>query len=218
MSEVQEIARPSLRPRALLVGACLLALLIWRGIMYYNDARAVAAERKILMANVAEYTRIGVLRGNEGERMVDLLQSTKRSAQIGDADLDWVLTRMKEPEAEMSQVGLRSDLAVDILKQVKEPTPTQREKIFTATVWQIQQPDPSGINLYQVTAMSEFGRLKDGQAIPYITPYLSSKQPMMRVHAINILRKLGYTKLTTAQLAEAKKMAPRKLPPLTPPK
>jgi hypothetical protein len=207
--------------KRLLIGllvANVLALIVWRGMVYRNEVMARAAERKTLLINIAEYTRLGVFHGTQGERMVDLLQSTKQSHQISDADLDWLLALMKGSESDASHVGLRTDLATDILAQIKQPTATQKEKIFQTTVWQIQQPDPKGIYLAQVSAMSEFRRLGDKRAFPYIEPFLNHKNPTMRLRAINILRRMGYTKLTQAQLDEAKKLLPRKLPPMSPPK
>lgn len=142
---------------------------------------------------LAEQARIneaeGIMYKNDYIKRGQILESVKKNGTISDADLDWDIQMLKSPgpSQNVTVSSIRRSQFFEVLPEVKNYTPSQKEVVFQTMAIFVMHPNRTD----KLWSIGVFNHLKDTRAIFYLTPLLNDTDIVVRRRAARVIKRIN---------------------------
>jgi hypothetical protein len=121
-------------------------------------------------------------------------EQASNTGKVTDEDLKWLITQLNaKPMDPLLNFHLKNKV-LTIFTALKDPSPAQREQIYSATVPFLSANDPSDqtFHINKQEAIKVMMVLQDKRSVPYIVPLLKDDVSFVRISAKKALEVMGY--------------------------
>ncbi len=129
----------------------------------------------------ASQAEMGLMTKGDGTRWNQMMRTVKQRGSITPSELDWALQGLARPYPNLSPTlaATRRLEFMLLLREAKDYTPAQEERIYQATEGYLSSPEAND----KLGALAIMRTLKDGRAIPKVKPLLDDQNKLVRSSA-----------------------------------
>lgn len=177
-----------------LVALNILAVAIYGANRFLIHQKRAAAQKAGDTATATAEEAAGITSKQDYLQRLQIYDTSQKTGNIADNELNWCLGLMNKGPIK-NHKGAKAELNVEIvatLVYVKRFTPSQKEKIYQATLPMFTNTDETGDGLEKIYACRMMKKMKDKRAVPYLLPLLNDPRPDICLMAQRTLTSLGY--------------------------
>ena len=153
----------------------------------HNQAHSTHARNLLTDKEYAQsQSSMGIMSQSESLRWIQITDSIRLRGSITDPELDWLIQELPQPAptpTPMIAATRRLELMLSI-KQSKVFTPTQKERIYQATIGYLPGPERND----KMAALAVMRHLREKRAIPGITLLTDDPDATVRASARKTLK------------------------------
>ena len=159
---------------AAILGALLVLLTAGLLLRHHHTTLYMSSEDELATATAQN----GEMSKQEALRIDRIDSIAEKRGLITEGDLDWTLKLLKTPIASSNPYApaLRRSSVMIILRNVKNLSPAQKDRVYTAVSGLLTSSD----ELDRTGAIGVMGNIKDKRALPALTRLLEDPNPKVR--------------------------------------
>ena len=158
---------------------------------YKQKPRAVSSVHQLMTDKqfAAAQVQMGIMTEADALKWEQISNAIKDRGSVTDPEFDWLMRGLQQP-------AISNDPTIDAtrrlqfmqsLRQAKDYTPQQKERLYQATKGYLSAPERND----KLGALAIMRHLRDTRAIPAVTPLLNDPDALVRVSAKGTLKAIN---------------------------
>lgn len=178
-----------------LLGSVLAVLVIALGfslwLHYKQQPRAVSTVHQLMTDKqfAASQAQIGIMTEADDLKWQQITNAVKDRGSITNPEFDWLMNGLQQPaiSSDPTIAATRRLQFMLSLRQAKDYTPEQKERLYQATNSYLSAPERND----KLGALAIMRHLRDTRAIPAVTPLLNDPDALVRVSAKQTIKAIN---------------------------